>query len=76
AALTIFKVISTVGKGLASVITNILSILKPFISEVVSFFGEMFQKVLGFWNENGAQIIQAVQNFFKIINGIVKFLAP
>lgn len=48
----------------------------PIVTTLVSFIAEKVAQIKQFWNENGAQITQAVQNAFNIILGIVQFVMP
>jgi tape measure domain-containing protein len=52
------------------------SIIMPIINDIVSFFREKFSMIKQFWDENGAQIIQAIKNFVAVIAAIFQFIAP
>lgn len=72
----VFQGIGFVVSGIIKVATSVLSIVQPMIPIVVSTLTGFASKILDFWNENGSQIIQAVQNVFGGIVKIIQFLAP
>lgn len=53
-------------------IENAVISVKLLIHDVVEFFKKQFAKIKEFWDENGAQIIQAISNFFSIVWSIVQ----
>ncbi|WP_313891120.1 hypothetical protein [Psychrobacillus sp.] len=71
-----FQYIKTVVNGLISVVQTILPIIAPFVNKIVGFVLSIVEQIATFWNENGKQIIQAVQNVFTVINKVIQFLAP
>lgn len=76
---TFSKIIETVtsiiGK-LKPAFQTILNIIMPILFDAATFIKGIWSQILRFWNENGAQIIQAVKNVFSFISKIVKVLAP
>lgn len=48
----------------------------PALDAVVGFVQETLAKIIGFWNTDGQQIMQAVQNVFNFILSIIKFVMP
>lgn len=46
------------------------------MKEVVSFLSEQLDKLKAFWDENGTQILAAVQNVFNGILAVIKFIMP
>lgn len=66
---------TTIGK-LAPIFSTIVGIVGPILIDAVNFIKGIFSQITTFWNENGAQIIQAVQNVFSAISKVVQFLAP
>ncbi|MBM4762703.1 tape measure protein [Bacillus sp. B15-48] len=66
----IWNVVQTVFNGLYAIISNILG------SNVVPFIKNQLAILQAFWQENGTQITQAVQNAFQIIVSIIQFLMP
>lgn len=51
------------------IISTILNFIVPWVREKLA-------ELKRFWQENGAQITQAVQNAFNIIQGIISFVMP
>ncbi|WP_336636843.1 hypothetical protein [Lysinibacillus fusiformis] len=43
---------------------------------VASFIGEKVAQIKQFWDENGSQILQAVQNVFNGIKAVIEFVMP
>ena len=43
---------------------------------VASFIGEKIAQIKQFWDENGIQILQAVQNVFNGIKAVIEFVMP
>lgn len=43
---------------------------------MASFIGEKVQQIKQFWDENGSQILQAVDNCFSGIMNVIKFIMP
>ena len=72
----VIKVFGAIFGGLVGVIKNLLVVISPILKNIVNFVTETFGQIATFWNENGAQITQAVQNVFSGINAVIKFLAP
>lgn len=65
----------------------IVDAVKPILLDMLAFIGEIFMTIVEFWNENGAQLIDAVLNitnfivglftiFANVIMDIVKFFLP
>lgn len=46
--------------------------IKPALDEVVRFFQESFEKIKAFWDQYGAQFLQACKNAFSIIWAFAK----
>lgn len=72
----VFQGIGAVVSGIMKVTSTVLSIVQPMIPIIVNTLTGFATKILDFWNENGSQIIQAVQNVFGTIIKIIQFLAP
>lgn len=47
-------------------------VVKPIMTEIMSFFSETLGKIQGFWDENGKQITSIAKGFLKIISAEVK----
>lgn len=65
-----------VGESFVRMFKTIKSIALPILQDAVSFIKEKFALIKQFWDENGAQIVQAVQNVWSIIAGIIEAIAP
>ena len=72
----IFNVGKSIFTGLVGVIQAIIPIIQPILSNIVGFVMDVVGQVSAFWNENGAQILSAVQNVFRGISAVISFLAP
>ena len=57
---------------------GIFDTLSPYIMPIIEKIGGAFSKIgksmTTFWNENGKQIIEAIKNFFKFIQPVVKIV--
>lgn len=73
---SVFNTIGSVIGGVIGVVQTVFTVIKPIINQIISFIGGMIAQIVSFWNTNGAQIVQAVQNVFSGISAIVQFLAP
>jgi SLT domain-containing protein/phage-related protein len=73
---SIISGLSKVISGFMGIIQAILPIVVPIVKDIISFVGGIVKQIAQFWKENGAQIVQAVQNLFGIIAKIIKFFAP
>lgn len=75
-----FKQVTSGADGLGNSFSRIFgtlkSIVEPILTDLVAFIGEMFGRIKKFWDENGAQIIQAVKNLWSIIADIFEFISP
>jgi phage-related protein len=50
--------------------------VQPLVMEMVAFLNEKLQVLVAFWQENGAQIMQATENAFNFILQIIEFIMP
>jgi tape measure domain-containing protein len=62
--------------GILGLIEWLAPYVVPAIQAVVSFVGDLLSQLSAFWEENGSQIIQAVQNAFSIVKSIIEFIMP
>lgn len=67
---------NALGQSFAKIFNTIKSIVMPILNDVVAFIKDKFSMIKQFWDENGAQIIQAVKNFVAVLAAIFKFIAP
>lgn len=58
------------------VFNTVKTIATPIIAEVVSFVGDKIGQMRKFFDENGAQIVQAVKNMWEIMKSIFTVVAP
>jgi phage-related protein len=65
-----------VGASFVRIFNVIKGIALPILQEVIAFIKEKLDMLKQFWDENGAQIMQAVKNFWSIIASIFEFIAP
>lgn len=54
----------------------LLPLIIPALTAIVSFVKEKLDMIKQFWDENGAQIVQAVKNAFNILLSIINFIMP
>ncbi len=64
------------GQSFKSIFNTIKSIALPILKDAIAFIKQTIGQLKKFWDENGAQIIQAVKNVWSIIAGIFKVVAP
>lgn len=65
-----------IGQTFVKMFETIKSIALPILQDAISFIREKFAEIKKFWDENGAQIIEAVKNFWSVISAIFQALAP
>lgn len=66
----VWGTVQTAFDGIKGVIENILG------NNVIPFIQEKLSTIKQFWDENGQQIMQAVQNAFEFIKGVIEFVMP
>lgn len=67
---------NSLSQSFAKIFNTIKSIVIPILSDAVAFIKDKIAMIKQFWNENGAQIIQAVQNAWAVIAAVFQFIAP
>jgi tape measure domain-containing protein len=65
-----------IGQSFVKIFNTIKSIALPILQDTVQFIKDKIAMIKQFWDENGAQIIQAIQNVWSVIAAIFKFIAP
>jgi tape measure domain-containing protein len=65
-----------VGQSFVKIFETIKSIALPILEDAIQFIKDKLAMIKQFWDENGAQIIQAVMNLWSIIAGIFQAVAP
>ncbi|WP_342515311.1 peptidoglycan DD-metalloendopeptidase family protein [Sporosarcina sp. FSL K6-1522] len=61
---------------LESVFQIIFPSIQPILEDVVKFAGGIFAKLKSFWDQDGEQLVQAIQNAFQFILAIIQFVMP
>ncbi len=64
------------GETFSKMFGMIRDLAVPILQDAFEFIKELISQVTTFWNENGDQIVQAVQNAFGIIAAIIQFFMP
>jgi phage-related protein len=64
------------GESFGKIFATAKSIVMPILTDIVAFVKDKIAMIKQFWDENGAQIIQAVKNVWSIIAAVFKFIAP
>lgn len=72
----IFSGEGNVGQSFVRMFNVIKDIAMPILQDAVAFIKGKFAEIKKFWDENGAQIIQAVKNMWSVIASIFEFIAP
>jgi tape measure domain-containing protein len=65
-----------IGQSFIRIFEAIKSIALPILQDAISFIKDALNNLKRFWEENGAQIVQAVQNVWSIIATIFETIAP
>lgn len=77
---TMFKVWTKYIGGIKDIFVAVFDFLAPYImpilNEIVSFVQSQLAVLSQFWKENGEQIMEAVDNAFKVIKAIIDFVMP
>ncbi len=60
---------TSIQSAFQTALSFIMGIVSQVMSAVTSFFGDQLEKIRKFWDENGAQILHAVQNIWSFISG-------
>lgn len=66
----------TFGQFIIGIWQTIWPFLQPLLTQIVTFINEKVSQINQFWRENSKQIMQAVQNVFNFILGVIKFVMP
>ncbi|MES5957584.1 phage tail tape measure protein [Bacillus fungorum] len=76
AAPVIMGIIGATIDFIKNVWSTILPYIMPLLLDVLNFVNGIISQIATFWQENGTQIVQAVQNAFSIIQSIISFVMP
>lgn len=66
----VWETVQTVFNAIQTIVQDILG------SKVIPFIQSQLESLRQFWQENGEQIMQAVQNAFQFIQSVVQFVMP
>ncbi|HHY2677503.1 TPA: phage tail tape measure protein [Bacillus toyonensis] len=76
AAPVIMGIIGATIDFIKNVWSTILPYIMPLLLDVLNFVNGIISQISAFWQQNGTQIVQAVQNAFSIIQSIIAFVMP
>ncbi|MGU3355380.1 phage tail tape measure protein [Bacillus sp. M5A3_1b] len=76
AAPVIMGIIGATIDFIKNVWSTILPYVMPLLLDVLNFVNGIISQISAFWQQNGQQIVQAVQNVFSIIQSIIAFVMP
>ncbi|PEN45040.1 phage tail tape measure protein [Bacillus wiedmannii] len=76
AAPVIMGIIGATIDFIKNVWSTILPYIMPLLLDVLSFVNGIISQIATFWQQNGQQIVQAVQNCFSIIQAIISAVMP
>lgn len=76
AAPVIMGIIGATIDFIKNVWSTILPYVMPILLDMLSFVNGIISQISAFWQQNGTQIVQAVQNAFSIIQSIISFVMP
>jgi tape measure domain-containing protein len=65
-----------IGESFVRIFNVVKSIALPILQDIVAFVKDKLAMIKKFWDENGAQITQAVKNVWNIIATVFEFIAP
>ena len=65
-----------VGESFVRVFNSIKEVAIPILQDAVTFIKGILDQLKQFWDENGAQITEAVKNAFSMIASIIEFVMP
>lgn len=69
-------VVGSVISGFKSIFSTLAPYVRQALGGIVSFIKQMLGQVSQFWQQNGTQIMQAVQNVFGVIKSVISFVMP
>lgn len=72
----IFSGENSVFNSFTRIFQSILEVAVPILQDAVSFIQGILGQLTTFWQENGQQIIAAVQNAFSMVASIINFIMP
>ena len=72
----IFSGDNSVWNSFTRIFESIKTVAVPILQDAISFIQGILGQLTTFWQENGQQIIAAVQNAFSMIASIINFIMP
>lgn len=72
----IFSGDNSVWNSFTRIFQSIMDVAVPILQDAISFIQGIVGQLTTFWQENGQQIIAAVQNVFSMIASIIDFIMP
>lgn len=72
----IFSGDNSVWNSFTRIFQSILEVAVPILQDAISFIQSIVGQLTTFWQENGQQIIAAVQNVFSMVASIIDFIMP
>lgn len=73
---SVFQRLQAFGTGFMNVFNTIKSFVVPALTAVGAFILAKINELKAFWDQNGAQIMQAVKNVFNGIKAVIEFVMP
>lgn len=73
---SLFSGEGNIGQSFVRIFQAIKSVAVPILQDAISFIKGILSELKQFWDENGAQIVQAVQNFWSVVASIFQAIAP
>ena len=73
---SVFSGDNSVWNSFTRIFQSILEVAVPILQDAVSFIQSIVGQLTTFWQENGQQIIAAVQNVFSMVASIIDFIMP
>lgn len=64
------------GETFVRIFNMVKDIALPILQDAFAFLKEILSQIVVFWQQNGDQIVQAVQNAFSLVASIIQFLMP
>lgn len=72
----IFNGDNSVFNSFTRIFVAIKTVAVPILQDAISFIQDIISQLTAFWDENGQQIIAAVQTVFSMVASIIEFVMP
>lgn len=73
---SVFSGDNSVWNSFTRIFQSIMEVAVPILQDAVSFIQSIIGQLTSFYQENGQQIIAAVQNVFSMVASIINFIMP